>query len=72
MSDWHDPFAKTEEDLERERRRAEREARRREQQGSIGEKVQQAKGQTPAVPRLKGSDPGAGHRGRAAPGRARA
>jgi cell division protein YceG involved in septum cleavage len=40
MSDWHDPFAKDEEDIERERRRAEREARRTQRQGSLGEKVQ--------------------------------
>jgi cell division protein YceG involved in septum cleavage len=38
-SDWHDPFAEDEAALERERRRAEREARRRGTQISVGEKV---------------------------------
>ncbi len=39
--DWHDPFADDQEALERERRRAEREARRRGQRSSVGEKVQE-------------------------------
>jgi cell division protein YceG involved in septum cleavage len=38
-ADWHDPFAEDEEALARERRRAEREARRRGTQASVGEKV---------------------------------
>jgi UPF0755 protein len=38
-SDWHDPFADDGAALERERRRAEREARRRGVQASLGEKV---------------------------------
>src|SRR5262245_101943 len=38
-TDWHDPFAEDEEALERERRRAEREARRLGTQASVGEKV---------------------------------
>jgi len=39
--DWHDPFVNDEEGLARERRRAEREARRRGRRKSVGEKVQQ-------------------------------
>jgi UPF0755 protein len=41
-SDWHDPFAEDEEALARERRRAEREARRRGERESVAEKVQQS------------------------------
>jgi UPF0755 protein len=37
--DWHDPFAEDEEARERERRRAEREARRHGTQASLGDKV---------------------------------
>ncbi len=44
--DWHDPFAEDPEAIERERRRAEREARRRGTQESLGEKV----GETQAAP----------------------
>ena len=38
-ADWHDPFAEDEAARERERRRAEREARRRGTQAGLGEKV---------------------------------
>ena len=37
-ADWHDPFAEDPEAVERERRRAEREARRRGRQQSLGQK----------------------------------
>lgn len=40
--DWHDPFATDEEALARERRRAERAARRRGERESVAEKVQQS------------------------------
>ena len=45
-ADWHDPFADDEAALERERRRAEREARRRGVQASLGDKVS---GEAPGV-----------------------
>ena len=45
--DWHDPFAEDPDAVERERRRAEREARRRVRQGSVGDKV--AESQEPAA-----------------------
>ena len=52
--DWHDPFVDDEEGLARERRRAEREARRRGRRKSVGEKVQQTEAAaatvTPAPP----------------------
>ena len=46
QADWHDPFAEDEAALERERRRAEREARRRGVQASLGDKVT---GEAPAM-----------------------
>ncbi len=45
-SDWHDPFAEDPDAVERERRRAEREARRRAQQQSLAEKVLQGEATT--------------------------
>jgi UPF0755 protein len=50
-ADWHDPFAEDQAALERERRRAEREARRRGTQASVGEKVaeQQPEPESPAA-----------------------
>jgi cell division protein YceG involved in septum cleavage len=49
-SDWHDPFADDEAALERERRRAEREARRRGTQASVGEKVAAERQPEPPAP----------------------
>jgi cell division protein YceG involved in septum cleavage len=48
-SDWHDPFAEDEAARERERRRAEREARRRGTQASVGEKVAAQAVESPPV-----------------------
>jgi cell division protein YceG involved in septum cleavage len=58
-ADWHDPFAEDEAALERERRRAEREARRRGTQASVGEKVaeQQLPEPEPPAGKTDGSGP---------------
>jgi cell division protein YceG involved in septum cleavage len=61
--DWHDPFAQDEAAAERERRRAEREARRRGVQASLGDKVtaqQPATTEAPPDPAPEASVDGSG------------
>ena len=57
--EWHDPFAQDEAALERERRRAEREAKRRARQQSLGEKVSapSVDGQPAAPPPAAAAEP---------------
>jgi cell division protein YceG involved in septum cleavage len=54
---WHDPFAEDEEAIARERRRAEREARRRGVQSSLGEKVSAGRPSTDEQPAAPAPDP---------------
>jgi cell division protein YceG involved in septum cleavage len=48
-ADWQDPFTQDPDAIERERRRAEREARRRGRQQSLGEKVQESEAEQAAA-----------------------
>jgi len=56
-ADWHDPFAEDPDAIDRERRRAEREAKRRGSRRSLGDKVEQAAVQPPPQPQSPGPDP---------------
>ncbi|MGH2951662.1 MAG: endolytic transglycosylase MltG, partial [Solirubrobacterales bacterium] len=49
-SDWHDPFAEREADLERERRRAAREAARRQHRQGLADKVSAERGSAGGKP----------------------
>ena len=62
-SDWHDPFAEDPDAIDRERRRAEREARRRDRRQSLGDKVQETEAEAepaaPTTPRSSSAAPAA-------------